>query len=450
MWYLGGEDSDEQLEDLSKKEAQDVEILSSSTQSQELHSHLLQTPSKTHSSLFSSPQKSPPSPQLPQATPTTPQTPTFHQKFLKNLTKMTTTPQHMDDHDLFILHSSTEISPAGSKSSSRLNTPSSSRPATPTNITLTLLAEEERIKNRKAFSEFLRSHVCYDIMPASVKIVVLDTRLDIQSAFQALVENGIKAAPLWDSLNHEYNGMITVSDFIDIVLRFSRDPTTMDNLIFELSNYQIKTWRETNQTFPTLISVEPDMTLLEASNLLVKNQIHRLPVVDQSETNSILHMITHYRILSFLVKNFPSTPLNPILTCTIGSLGLGTYEHVVTVLADTPLIVVLDLLAARKISAVPIVDEHGVIIDVYSKSDAPLIVKMGVLTPTDLDRPVVDLLQQHKRSEPILTCFKSETLKDILDKCLTKRVHRLIIVDSTKRVEGIVSLSDILRFFLAS
>jgi hypothetical protein len=38
--------------------------------------------------------------------------------------------------------------------------------------------------------------------------------------------------------------------------------------------------------------------------------------------------------------------------------------------------------------------------------------------------------------------------QDILDKCLAKRVHRLIIVDSTKRVEGIVSLSDILRFFL--
>jgi len=191
------------------------------------------------------------------------------------------------------------------------------------------------------------------------------------------------------------------------------------------------------------------MTLLDASNLLVKNQIHRLPVIDQSETNSILHMITHYRILHFLVKNFPSSPINPILQCTIGSLGIGTYDHVVTVLQDTPLIVVLDLLAARKISAVPIVDEHGVIIDVYSKSDAPQIVKMGALTPTDLDRAVSELLQLHnKRSEQIMTCLKTETLKDILDKCLAKRVHRLIIVDSTKRVEGIVSLSDILRFFL--
>lgn len=197
MWYLGGEDSDEQLEDLSKKEAQDVEILSS--QSQQSPTLTPQTPNKPLSPLsVPSLQVSPPSsPQIPPHVilniPSAPQTPTFHQKFLKSLAKMTTSPQHVveDQSDLFILHTSTEISPAGSKSSSRLNTPSSSRPATPTNITLTLLGEEERIKNRRAFTEFLRSHVCYDIMPASVKIVVLDTRLAIQSAFQALVENGI-------------------------------------------------------------------------------------------------------------------------------------------------------------------------------------------------------------------------------------------------------------------
>lgn len=438
MWYLGGEDTDF-LEGLSNKETQEQHIHPTQTQQ-------IQAPP----SLPPSPLPPPDSPLIPPSpTHRTPQSPPpFRNLVLK---KMASSHGIVDDpSDLFILHSSTEISPVGSKPSSRLNTPSSSRPATPTNITLTLLAEEERVKNRKAFSEFLKSHVCYDIMPASVKIVVLDTKLAMQSAFQALVENGIKAAPLWDSTNHEFNGMITVSDFIDILLRFSKDPNTMDNIIYELSNYPINTWRENNnQTFSKLISIEPDMNLLEASTLLVKNQIHRLPVIDQTETNSILHMITHYRILNFLVKNFPSSPINPILHCTIGSLQIGTYDHVVTVLADTPLIVVLDLLAARKISAVPIVDEHGVIIDVYSKSDAPLIVSMGTLAPSELERPVIDLLRLHsKRSESILTCQKTEPLKDILERCLLRRVHRLICVDSTKRVEGIVSLSDILRFFL--
>ncbi len=78
-------------------------------------------------------------------------------------------------------------------------------------------------------------------------------------------------------------------------------------------------------------------------------------------------------------------------------------------------------------------------------------VKLGTITPADLDRPVNELLVLcTKRSEQIVTCSKTETLKDVLDKYMTKRVHRLICVDSTRRVEGIVSLSDIVKYFMGS
>lgn len=190
MWYLGGEEDSDFLEDLSKKE--NTQLKSQKPDPPQ--------PSQSTTTLPSHPQPPQPvSPKFPQ--PLSP--PQYHHlRFQTNYGKMTSSPyiapQSDADADLgsFILHSSTEISPLSSKSSSRLNTPSSSRPATPTNsiptnITLTLLAEEERIKNRRAFAEFLKSHACYDIMPASVKIVVLDTKLAIQSAFLALVENGM-------------------------------------------------------------------------------------------------------------------------------------------------------------------------------------------------------------------------------------------------------------------
>ena len=48
-----------------------------------------------------------------------------------------------------------------------------------------------------------------------------------------------------------------------------------------------------------------------------------------------------------------------IFSCTVESLGIGTYKNVVTVLGDTPLAVVLRLLSEGGISAVPIVDENG-------------------------------------------------------------------------------------------
>lgn len=75
--------------------------------------------------------------------------------------------------------------------------------------------------------------------------------------------------------------------------------------------------------------------------------------------------------------------------------------------------------------------------------------KLGRFTHADLEKPVQQILSSYsKRPEQIYTCFKHDTLKDVLEKCIYRRVHRLICTDSTRRIEGIVSLSDILKFFL--
>ena len=43
------------------------------------------------------------------------------------------------------------------------------------------------------YARFLTSQSCYDIIPCSTKIVVLDTRLRVKKAFFALVANGTPA-----------------------------------------------------------------------------------------------------------------------------------------------------------------------------------------------------------------------------------------------------------------
>jgi hypothetical protein len=58
-----------------------------------------------------------------------------------------------------------------------------------------------------------------------------------------------------------------------------------------------------------------------------------------------------------------------IFNYPIQTLGIGTYSHIVSALPESPLHHVLTLLYERKISAVPIVDEKGVVLDVYSNSD---------------------------------------------------------------------------------
>lgn len=169
------------------------------------------------------------------------------------------------------------------------------------------LAKEVIKQGVREICSMLEQYNCYSIIPDSGKIVVLDTGLDVKAAFHALEENNIKSAPLWDSTIQDYVGIITVSDFIEILLHFYKLPNV--KIFEELEKHQIRTWREiiaTSADRPgkrsTLIYIDPDETLYEASHTLLKYRIHRLPIIDRADSNSsILHIITHYRILSFLM-----------------------------------------------------------------------------------------------------------------------------------------------------
>eukprot|EP00611_Tribonema_gayanum_P013973 TRINITY_DN2522_c0_g1_i1.p1 TRINITY_DN2522_c0_g1~~TRINITY_DN2522_c0_g1_i1.p1 ORF type:complete len:175 (-),score=44.92 TRINITY_DN2522_c0_g1_i1:149-673(-) len=86
-----------------------------------------------------------------------------------------------------------------------------------------LLNESEVVRKagKDRINEFLRSHACYDLLKQSGKVVVFDASIPIQLAFYALVEHDMQAAPLWDSTQRKFVGLMTVTDFIDILRHYS-------------------------------------------------------------------------------------------------------------------------------------------------------------------------------------------------------------------------------------
>ena len=108
-------------------------------------------------------------------------------------------------------------------------------------------------ENNQIFSYFMKHKFCYDIMPKSAKIVVFDTQLLVSStslfidlkpyrclknffffipkvkkAFFALIYNGVRAAPLWDSKNQKFVGMLTITDFILILQKYYKEAHVID------------------------------------------------------------------------------------------------------------------------------------------------------------------------------------------------------------------------------
>ena len=54
---------------------------------------------------------------------------------------------------------------------------------------------------------------------------------------------------------------------------------------------------------------------------------------------------------------------------SIYDLGIGTYEDIEVARYDTPIIEALNKFGKKRVSALPIVDEEGKLLDIYAKFD---------------------------------------------------------------------------------
>lgn len=72
--------------------------------------------------------------------------------------------------------------------------------------------------SEEIYQSFFITHNCYDCMPKSGKVLLLDARLSIRKAFFALVFNNARAALVWHAATSSTIGLITISDFINMLI----------------------------------------------------------------------------------------------------------------------------------------------------------------------------------------------------------------------------------------
>uniref|UniRef100_A0A8D3BMQ5 CBS domain-containing protein n=1 Tax=Scophthalmus maximus TaxID=52904 RepID=A0A8D3BMQ5_SCOMX len=293
------------------------------------------------------------------------------------------------------------------------------------------------------YTNFMKSHCCYDAIPTSSKLVIFDTTLQVKKAFFALVANGVRAAPLWDNKLKCFVGMLTITDFINILHRYYKSPLVQ---IYELEEHKIETWRDlslqssgenTNHKFCRPLS------LFEAIYSLLKNKIHRLPVIDPASGN-VLHILTHKRILKFLHIFGSMIPKPRFLQKRINEVSIGTFKQIATVQESASVYDALTIFVERRVSALPVVNEQGKVVALYSRFD--VINLAAQKNYNNLNMTMREAISSRACCvEGVLKCYPHETLETIIDRIARAEVHRLVLVDRHDVVRGIVSLSDLLQ-----
>ncbi|XP_027032092.1 5'-AMP-activated protein kinase subunit gamma-1 isoform X1 [Tachysurus fulvidraco] len=305
----------------------------------------------------------------------------------------------------------------------------------------------------EAYLKFMKKYCCYDAIPTSCKLVIFDTALQVKKAFFALVANGLRAAPLWDSKLQRFVGMLTITDFINILHRYYKSPMVQ---IYELEDHKIQTWR--GDSFQnvylqyynqSLISITPDASLFDAVYSLLKHKIHRLPVIDP-ESGNVLHILTHKRILKFLYIFRSTIPTPRFLQRKIEEAGVGTFRDIATIQQTATVYDALSVFVERRVSALPVVDENGKVVALYSRFD--VINLAAQKTYNNLSISMKEALRRRRCFvEGVIKCYPDETLETAVDRIAKAEVHRLVLVDrDDDTVRGIISLSDLLQAMILS
>ncbi|KHN88184.1 5'-AMP-activated protein kinase subunit gamma-2 [Toxocara canis] len=298
------------------------------------------------------------------------------------------------------------------------------------------------------YALFMKAHKCYDLIPTSSKLVVFDTELPVRKAFFALVYNGVRAAPLWDSYKQEFVGMLTITDFIEILHRYYTSDSKSEG-IKELEEHKISTWRETFEKdgkARTLVTIDPSESLHRAVQVLCESKVHRLPVMERGSGN-ISYILTHKRLIKFLYLYLIDLPRPSFMDKTPKELGIGTWGNILTISMHTPLIDALRTFLQKRVSALPLVDQDGKVVDIYAKFDVINLAAEKVYN--NLDVTVHDALKHRSEwFEGVRSCSEADSLMTVIEVIVKAEVHRLIVTDQQQKVAGIISLSDILRFLV--
>ncbi|KAL6879304.1 nuclear protein SNF4 [Trichoderma novae-zelandiae] len=318
--------------------------------------------------------------------------------------------------------------------------PTNSKPLSP--------LDKEQRQGLKAIREFLRKRTSYDVLPMSFRLIVLDTDLLIKKSLNILIQNSIVSAPLWDSHASRFAGILTATDYINVIQYHCQFPDEMS----KLDQFRLASLPDIEKAIGATpiesVSVHPSRPLYEALRRMLKTRARRIPLVDVDEETgreTVISVITQYRILKFIAVNNEHNTI--LLKKTVREIQLGTYTDLAVARMGTTVLEVITLMVSRNISCVPIVDSENRVLNAFEAVDIIPCIKGGAYD--ELNGSVGEALCKRPEDNPgIFTCSEDDRLDSIFDTIRKSRVHRLVVVDDENKLKGVISLSDILKYVL--
>ncbi|XP_058226383.1 SNF1-related protein kinase regulatory subunit gamma-1-like [Rhododendron vialii] len=205
------------------------------------------------------------------------------------------------------------------------------------------------------------------------------------------------------------------------------------------------------------LALQKSNSFLTMLLLLSKYRMKSVPVVDPGERtidnvitqSAVIHMLEECAGL-YWFESWGKKKLSEI------GLPLMKPSHVVKVYEDEPVMQAFKLMRQKGVGGVPVVQSGGrkaigniSIRDVQFLLIAPEIYKnYRSITAKNFLTAVRSYLDEHKEASPLLngmvTCGRDNTIKEVIVKLDSQKIHRIYVVDGEGNLEGVITLRDII------
>ncbi|KAF1882735.1 hypothetical protein Lal_00002916 [Lupinus albus] len=360
---------------------------------------------------------------------------------------------------------------------------------------------QQQQQPKKQRSESMKEKKVRDLMVNKKRLVEVPYNASLAHTMNTLVANMVTAVPVaappgqWigaggsmvvkcdkqrKTTRKHYIGMVTMLDIVAHIAGDDHDDVTND--LDQKMNVSVSSIIGHSFEGLSLWTLNPNTSLLDCMEVFGRG-IHRamVPVdgemenvssgLELVEAASSYQMLTQMDVLKFLKDN-ASGELQNILARSVQDLGADT-EMIYAITHSTKLIDAIKCLKSAMLNAVPIVrasdlreDDHMQLINGRCKK------LIGTFSVTDLRGCYLTTLKSWlgisalafteevatsplftasdtERSDTcrreLVTCYAESPIYDVIDKVVTKHVHRVWVVDHEGLLVGVVSLTDIIR-----
>ncbi|GAM27507.1 hypothetical protein SAMD00019534_106830, partial [Acytostelium subglobosum LB1] len=273
----------------------------------------------------------------------------------------------------------------------------------------------------------------------------------VATAIKLMTEKHILSVPVFDVEHRVFNRFLDMIDITTFCLdQLSDKLDNVDNILAVkdiFNNTKCGDICDASGRNPYR-AVESRASLLNAVELMVKWNVHRLPVID-SEGNMV-SILTQSRVIGYINDNLRE--IDPkLLRSTLSKMeSLGTSE-VIGVTEESAVLDAFKIMKEKKISAVAVIIEDGTIVGNISASDIKMIGPEGTFA-SRLQLTVRTFLNmipkdptENEHLSSVVQVQGSTTFEDLLEKYLLTKVHRVYMLDDNKRASRIISQGDVLK-----